>query len=192
MTWGRIKRSIRLFITGARATSGGDGPRGADWCDRVGGLRAVAWGPIMKSGVSDPSYRDGRLCRLDGILGPGFGQRSRVTWGRIIRCIRLFITGARATSGEDGLRGADWGDRVGGLKGVAWGHSRVADGDVGAPNPRLRPPARRIFLQPGVEHRFFPLREIQIGFDHDTAEFFEPHCGFPAEDSTSFFGIADE
>ena len=42
--------------------------------------------------------------------------------------------------------------------------------------PRLRPPSRRIFLQTRVEHRFFPLRQIQIGFDHDTAKFFEPHC----------------
>jgi hypothetical protein len=44
-------------MTGARATSGEDGPRWADWCDRVGDLKGVAWGPIMKSGVSDPSDR---------------------------------------------------------------------------------------------------------------------------------------
>ena len=53
------------------------------------------------TGVGAPSYRDGRLCRLDGIFGPGFERRSRVTWGRIKRCIRLFMTGARATSGGD-------------------------------------------------------------------------------------------
>ena len=27
-----------------------------------------------------------------------------------------------SSAGGDGPRGADWGDRVGGLKGVAWGH----------------------------------------------------------------------
>ena len=36
-------------------------------------------------------------------------------------------------SGGDGPRGADWGDRVGGLRGVAWGHLRDADEDVGVP-----------------------------------------------------------
>jgi hypothetical protein len=40
-----------------RATSGVDGPRGADWGDRVGGLKGVAWWPITKTGVSDPSYK---------------------------------------------------------------------------------------------------------------------------------------
>ena len=59
--------------------------------------------------------------------------------------------------------------------------------DVGAPNPRLRPPARRIFLQARIEHRFFPFRQIQVGFDHDAAQFFEPHCWFPAEDAAGFF-----
>jgi hypothetical protein len=47
---------------------------------------------------------------------------------------------ARATSGGDGPRGADWGDRVGGLRGVAWGHSRVADEDVGVPGARAPHP----------------------------------------------------
>jgi hypothetical protein len=43
------------------------------------------------------------------------------------------MTGARAIAGGDGPRGADWGDRVGGLKGVACGHLRDADEDVGVP-----------------------------------------------------------
>jgi hypothetical protein len=49
------------------------------------------------------------------------------------------MTGARAISGGDGPRGADWGDRVGGLRGVACGHLRVADEDVGVPR-RARAP----------------------------------------------------
>ena len=67
---------------------------------------------------------------------------NKKTWkgsGRIKRCIRLCITGARATSGGDGPRGADWGDRVGGLKGVAWGHLRAADVDVGVPRGARAP-----------------------------------------------------
>ena len=46
-------------MTGAHATSGGDGAHAPDWGDRIAGLRGVAWWPIMKSGVSDPSYPPG-------------------------------------------------------------------------------------------------------------------------------------
>jgi hypothetical protein len=46
--WDGIKRRIRLCMTGARATSDGDGARAPDWCDRVGGLKRVAWGPIKR------------------------------------------------------------------------------------------------------------------------------------------------
>ena len=38
---------------------------------------------------------------------------------------------------------ADWGDRVGGLRGVAWGHSRTADEDVGVPGGRAPLPSGR-------------------------------------------------
>ena len=41
------------------------------------GLEACGLGPIMKSGVSDPSYRGGRLCRWDGF----FWARFRATGG---------------------------------------------------------------------------------------------------------------
>ena len=47
--------------------------------------------------------------------------------------------GARATSGGDGPRGADWGNRVGDLKGVACGHLRAADEDVGVPRGARAP-----------------------------------------------------
>jgi hypothetical protein len=70
--WDGIKGRIRLCMTGARATSGGDGARAPDWGDRGGGLKGVAWGPIMKSGVSAPSYRGGFADGM-GFSGPGFG-----------------------------------------------------------------------------------------------------------------------
>jgi hypothetical protein len=89
------------------------------------------------TGVSAPSYRNGGFADGTDFAGPGFGRRSRVTWGGTKRCIRLFMTGARATSGGAGPRGADWGDRVGGLRGVACGHSRAADEDVGVPGQRI-------------------------------------------------------
>jgi len=38
-----------------------------------------------------------------------------------------------SSAGVERPRGADWGDRVGDLKGVACGHSWAADGDVGVP-----------------------------------------------------------
>ena len=62
-----------------------------------------------------------------------FNKKTRKGSGRIKRCIRLCMTGARATSGGDGAHAPDWGDRVGGLRGVACGHLRAADEDVGAP-----------------------------------------------------------
>jgi len=84
--WDGIKRRIRLCMTGARATSDGDGPRWADWGDRVGGLKGVAWGPIMKSGVSDPSYRRNRIqnrffvsgSQLKKTFGEAFGAATGV------------------------------------------------------------------------------------------------------------------
>jgi hypothetical protein len=50
------------------------------------------------------------------------------------------MTGSRATSGGDGPRGADWGDSCRGLRGVACGHLRDADEDVGAPGVRAPHP----------------------------------------------------
>ena len=74
-------------MTGARATSGGDGAGWADWCDRVGGLRGVAWGHSREADetsafpgrarhyprAADTNHRPGgQAATVAGYGGPGF------------------------------------------------------------------------------------------------------------------------
>ncbi len=44
--------------------------------------------------------------------------------------------------------GADWGDRVGGLKGVACGHLRDADEDVGVPGDTAQTTDHEVIVTP--------------------------------------------
>jgi hypothetical protein len=86
--WDGIKGRIRLCMTGARATSGGDGARAPDWGDRGGGLKGVAWGPI-KRGRRDVGVPGGHARAISGGDGAGWadwgdrgGGLKGVAWGQ--------------------------------------------------------------------------------------------------------------
>ena len=81
-TWkgsGRIKRCIRLCMTGARATSGGDGPRWGRLVRSCRGLEACGLGPF-KSSRRDVGVPGGRARAISG----GDGARG----GRLVRSCR--------------------------------------------------------------------------------------------------------
>ena len=110
-----------------------------------------------------------------------------------------------SSAGVERPRGADWCDRIGGLRGVACGHSRDADEDVGVPSNRnnrhrghqaipLRPRIRN-YLQvdaslkkfqerallpdadgkTGTERQDWRGRNKYAGFCHPEARFVFPH-----------------